>query len=94
MSDRERIPGDNFKKGTFKNSITGNEITQETYNPSKKAKVYSRIDETKPNLKLTPLPYTNKLEYLGGNNEKTREFDDSPSDTDGCARNLYDKHKK
>ena len=58
----------------------------------------SSIDETKHNLKLTPSSYTNKYEYVGGTNEKTRdsqtrEYDDSPSDTDGCARNLDDEHK-
>ena len=58
----------------------------------------SSIDETKPNLKLTPPPYTNNHEYVGGTNEKTRasqtrEFDDSPSDTDGCTRNIDDEHK-
>ena len=40
--------------------ITGNEITQELDNPSKKAKVDSSIDKTKPNIKITPPPYTNK----------------------------------
>ena len=56
------------------------------------------IDETKLNIKLTPPPYTNKHEYVGGTNEKThdsqtRESEDSPSDTDGCAGNLDDEHK-
>ena len=73
-------------------------MTQEPDNPSKKAKVDSIIGKTKPNIKLTPAPYTNKDEYIGGTNEKkrnsqTRESDDSPSDTDGCARNLDDEHK-
>ena len=56
------------------------------------------FDETKPNLELTPPTYTNNHEYVGGTNEKTRdsqtsESDDSPSDTDGCARNLDNEHK-
>ena len=60
--------------------------------------MYSSIDETKPNLKLTPPPYTNKHEYVGGTNEntrdsQTRESDDSPSDTDGCAKNIDYEHK-
>ena len=55
----------------------------------------SSIDETNSNLKLTPPTYTNNHEYVGGTNEKTRdsqtrESDDYPSDTDGCARNLDD----
>ena len=78
--------------------ITGNKITQEPENQSKKTKVDSSIDETKINLKLTPPPYTNKHEYDGVTNEKTRdsqtrESEDYPSDTDGCARNIYDEHK-
>ena len=28
-----------------------------------------------------------------GTNDKTRESDDFPSDTDGCAINIYDDHK-
>ena len=48
-------------------------------------------------IKLTPPLYTNKHEYVGGTNEKTRdsqtrESDDSPSDTDGCAINLDEEH--
>ena len=78
--------------------ITGDEITQEPDNQSKKSKVDSNIDETKLNIKLTPPPYTNNHEYVGSTNEKTRdsqtrESEDSPSDTDGCARNLDDEHK-
>ena len=65
--------------------IKGNESILEQYNPSKKAKVDSIIDEKKS--KKTP-PFKNKQDYIGGTNYKTREFDDSPSDTDGCAINL------
>ena len=73
--------------------ITGNKITQEPDNPSKKEKLDSSIDETKNNLKLTPPPYKNKQDCVGGTYDKTREYDDSPSDTNGCARNIDDKHK-
>ena len=43
--------------------------------------------------KSTPPPYTNKHEYVGGTNEKTRdsqtcEYKYSRSDTDGCAINI------
>ena len=54
----------------------------------------SSIDETKPNLKSTPPPYKNKQDYVGGTNDKTRESGDSTNDTDGCARNSDDEHKK
>ena len=58
----------------------------------------SSIDETKLNLKLTPLPYTNKQDYVGGTNDKTRdsqtrESEDYQSDTDGCARKIDEEHK-
>ena len=47
---------------------------------------------------MTPPPYTNKQDYKGGTNDKTRyshtrETGDSPSDTDSCARNLDEEHK-
>ena len=47
---------------------------------------------------MTPPPYTNKQDYKGGTNDKTRdsltrETIDSPSDTDSCARNLDEEHK-
>ena len=47
--------------------------------------MYSSIDETKPNLKLTPPPYKNNQDYVLGTDDKTCEYDDSPSDTGGCA---------
>ena len=53
----------------------------------------SNIDETKPNLKSTPPQYENKQDYIDGTNDKTRESDDSPSDTDVCERNIDDGHK-
>ena len=40
-----------------------------------------------------PLPCKNKQDYVGGTNDKTRESDDAPSDTDSCARNLDNEHK-
>ena len=40
-----------------------------------------------------PPPYKNKQDHIGGTNDKTRESDYSPSDNDGCARNLYDEHR-
>ena len=48
---------------------------------------------------MTLPTYTNKQDYKGGTNDKTRdshtrETSDSPSNTDICARNLSDKHKK
>ena len=43
--------------------------------------------------KKTPPPFKNKEDYIGDTNEKTRESDDSISETGGCARNLSKEHK-
>ena len=96
--DRYRIPRKNKKKKLSEISITGNKITQEPDNQSKKSEVGSSIDETKINVELTPPPNTNKQDYSGGTNDKTRdsqthESEDSRSDTYGCARNIDEEHK-
>ena len=56
------------------------------------------MDETKTNVELIPPPNTNKQDYTGGTNDKTRdsqthESEDYRSETDGCARNLDEEHK-
>ena len=56
------------------------------------------IDKTKIHVESTPPPNTNKKDYAGGTNDKTRdsqtrESGDSRSETDGCARNLDEEHK-
>ena len=58
----------------------------------------SIIDGTTIHVELTPPPNTNKQDYSGGTNGETRDYmthktGDSPSDTDGCARNLDKEHK-
>ena len=58
----------------------------------------SSIDGTKIHVELTPPPNTNKQDYAGGTNDKTRdsqtrETGDSRSETDGCAINLDEEHK-
>ena len=52
----------------------------------------------KINVELTPPPNTNNQDYVSVTNDKTRdsqtrEYEDSRSDTDGCARNLDEEHK-
>ena len=52
----------------------------------------------KINVELTPPPNTNNQDYAVGTTYKTRyyqtrEYEDSRSDTDGCARNLDEKRK-
>ena len=44
-------------------------------------------------IKKTPPLCKNKQDFIGGNNDKTREYDDYPNDTDGCARKLGNEHK-
>ena len=58
----------------------------------------SSIDGTKIHVELTPPPNTNKQDYSGGTNDKTRdsqtrESEDYRSDTDGFAINLNEEHK-
>ena len=69
------------------------EIIQEAYNPSKGGKVDSIINFFKHNNNKTPPPFKNKQDCIGGTNEKKRESDNSPSDTDGSARNPGNEHK-
>ena len=44
--------------------------------------------------KKKPPPFKNTEDYIGDTNENTCGSDDSPSETDGCARNLAGEHKK
>ena len=44
-------------------------------------------------IKTIPPSFKNKVDYRGDTNENTCESGDSPSDIDGCARNLVDEHK-
>ena len=53
----------------------------------------SSIYETKINVELAPSPNKNNQDYVGGTNDKkrdyqTREYEDARSNTDGCARNI------
>ena len=70
---------------------TEKEGIQKPDKPSKKARVDSIIDEKNIIIK-TPPPCKNKQDYVGGTNDKTCQSDDSPSDTDGCERNLGNEH--
>ena len=93
------------KKKVSETSITGNKITQDQENMSKEAKVGSSIEGTKypsvltPNPSiLTPPPYKNKQDYIGGTNDKTRdshtrETSVSRSEDDRLARNLDAENK-
>ena len=58
----------------------------------------SSIGGTKIHVELTSPPNTNKEDYAGGTNDKTRdsqtrETGDSRSETDGCVINIDEEHK-
>ena len=59
--------------GSWVISITGNKITQDPDNQSKKTKVGSSIDEKKIHVELTPPPNKNEQDYTGSTNDKTRD---------------------
>ena len=98
ITGRRPYPEEGGEKKLSEISITGNRITQDPDNLSKKSKVSSSIDGKKIPVELTSPPYTNKQHYKGGKNDKTRdylthEYADSPSDTYNYARNLDEEHK-
>ena len=83
----------NFKRNKISETlIKGKQINQEPYNPSKREKVDSIIDEKRHNKKTAP-QFKNKEDCISGTNENAHEYDESASDTDICARNLGNEHK-
>ena len=92
-TDRIDILHKGKRKKTSEFLIKRKESVQEPDNTSKRAKENSIPDEEKHNRKITPPPFKNKEDSIGGTNEKTRESEDSPSETNGCARNLGKKYK-
>ena len=88
-ADKESIPCKIKRNKISKTLIKGKESIQEPNKPSKRTKKDSIIDEKKE----TPPPFKNKVDYIDGTNEKTCESNDSPSYTDGFAKNLGDEHK-
>ena len=88
---KERTPNKIKSKKISETLIKGKESIQEPVNPIKRAKEDSIIDEKKI-IKKIPPPFKNRVYYRGDTNQKTREYDNSPSDTDGCERNLGDEY--
>ena len=43
--------------------------------------------------KEIPSSFQHDVDYEGDTNEKTHDSGDSPSETDGCVRNLAKEHK-
>ena len=98
ITRRRPYPDEEEKKKPSETSITGNKITQYQNNIGKEAKLVISIEGTKITSILTPPPYKNKKDYMGGTNDKThdshtRETSDSPSNNDRCAKNLDEEHK-
>ena len=44
-------------------------------------------------VKKTPPPFKNNEYYISDTNENTCGYDDFPSETDGCTRNLGEEHE-
>ena len=57
------------------------------------AKINKITDVAKTVPKETPAMLFQKVDYEGDTNQKTHGSDDSPSETDGCVRNLVKKHE-
>ena len=56
-----------------------------------KRKYFNRCRKSIP--KETPPTFWHKVDHKGDTNEKTHGSDDSPSETDGCVRNLVKEHE-
>ena len=87
------IPCKIKRKKTSDTSIIRKQPIQEPVNPSKRVKEITLTDVEKCSPKEKPPSFWHKVEYRGDNNEKTSGSDDSPSETDGCVRNLAKLHE-
>ena len=90
--DKQRIPRKNRRKKTSDTPIKEKGSIQEQDSPNKRAKEDGITDVENIQIR-TPAPFKNKEDYIGDTNEKTRGSDDSPSETDGYARNLVKEHE-
>ena len=66
---------------------------KEPVNPRKGAKEITLTDVEKSIPKETSPSFWHKVDYKGDTNYKTRVSGDSPSETDGCVRNLTKEHE-
>ena len=62
--------------------------SKEPVNPRKRAKENTLTDVEEVIPKETPPSFLHKVDYEGDNYEKTHGYEDSPSEYDGCVRNL------
>ena len=66
---------------------------KEPVNPRKNTKDDTIPDIEKSIPKETPPSFRNKVDCEGDTNEKTRGYDNSPSETDAFVRNLDREHE-
>ena len=88
-----RIPRKNKIKKTPDTLIMIKQPIKEPVNPSKRKKKDTIPDVEKGSPKETTPLFRNKVDYRGDTNEKTHGSDDSPSENDGCVRNLAKEHE-
>ena len=82
-SDQQLIPCKNARNKTSDTLIMRKDPIQEPVNPSKRAKEDNIPDVEKNSPRETTPLFWHKVDYKGENNEKTRGYEDSPSETDG-----------
>ena len=90
--DQQSISRKNKRKKTSDTSIIRKKPIQEPVKTRKRAKEITLTDVEKACHKETPQFFWRKVDYKGDTNEKTHGYDDSPSETDGCVRNLAKEH--
>ena len=73
-------------------SINRKQNIQEPVSTRKKSKENNLPDVEKSSPKETPPSFRHNVDYKGGTNYNTRGSDDSPSETEGCVRNLSKEH--
>ena len=82
------IPWKNKIKKTLDNSIIRKQPVKESVNPRKREKQINLTDVEKGSPKETLPTFWHNVDYEGDTNEKTHGYDYSPSETEGCVRNL------
>ena len=77
-----------IRKKTSNTPIIRKQPMKEPFKPRKSLKELTLTDVKKPCPIETPPFLRHTADYKGGTNEHTHDYDDSPSETDGCVRNM------
>ena len=88
-TDKDRIPRKIKKRNFQKFRSQGIKLLKNQTTQVKNQKWIVALMKIIIILKTPPL-YKNKQDYGDGTNDKARESDDSPNDTDGCKINIDD----